>query len=117
MQCPRCLLPLLLLVFASNAQETNTTKITLAWDIPKEALGSNASVQVYSSTNIAAPLKTWAIITNVPATTNVLQIQVNPGRAFYAATFSNFWGVSDFSNVAGTPAPVRGDEISLGVSR
>ena len=113
----RLLLPLLLLAFTASAQETNTTKITLAWDVPKESLGSNASVQVYSSTNIAAPLKTWAIITNVPATTNVIQIQVIPGKAFYACTFSNFWGISDFSNVAGTPAPVRGDEISLGVSR
>jgi hypothetical protein len=111
------LIGLLLGACIASAQDTNTAKITLAWDVPKEALGTNASVQVYCSTNITAPLKTWAIITNVPATTNVLQIQVNPGRAFYTATFSNFWGVSDFSNVAGTPLPVRGDEISLGVSR
>lgn len=101
----------------AQAQDTNTTRITLAWDVPKEALGTNASVQIYRSTNVIAALRTWQMITNVPATTNMIQIDVIPGRAFYVATFSNFWGASDFSAVAATPPLLRGDEINLGVSR
>lgn len=113
----RHLLLSLLLLLCPQAGSSSTNLITLAWDVPKEALGTNASVQVYSSTNIVAPLKTWSIVTNIPATTNVIQIQVTPGKAFYAATFSNFWGISDFSNVAGTPPLISGDSLSLTVEK
>lgn len=107
----------LLLAVSSLAITAATNTITLTWDIPKDALDTNASVQVYSSTNILTPIKQWQVITNVQATTNLVQIQVTPGKAFYACTFSNFWGVSDFSNVAATPPLVNGDSITLGVEK
>lgn len=107
----------LLLAIVNLAVYAGTNTVSITWDIPKDSLGSNASVQVYTTTNILTPLNQWTMVTNVPAITNLVQISIVPGKAFYAATFSNFWGVSDFSNVTGTPPLVNGDDIQLGVER
>ena len=93
------------------------SKIGLAWDLKPDFVTSNATIRIYSSTNITVPLKQWTVLTNVPATTNLIYIPVVPGKAFYSATYSNFWGESDFSNVASTPPLFRSDEAGLRVEK
>ena len=72
------------------------------------------SYNLYASTNLAAPLATWQLVTNVPAystngtgvalqTTN-LWIQIIPGEVYFFATSSNWFWESGPSNITNTPA-------------
>ena len=117
MKCPAptLILALFFLLLSASSRADPPARIFLMWDLPTDALTTNASVQVYCSTNASAPLKSWPMITNTPATTNAIQLSVSPGQAFYSVTYSNLWGVSDFSQVASTPILLRADQISLGV--
>jgi hypothetical protein len=84
---------------------TGLTSVTLAWDSVPDA--TNYTYVIAHSTNAAAPLTNWTVIATVPAT-NQVTFQIVPGSHFFAAYSSNFWGTSDFSNVAWTP-PVPSD--------
>ncbi len=71
---------------------------TLYWDYPTNEV-ANVSFNVYFSTNISTPSTNWTVITNVPATTNVV-VPIAPGNNFWFVTATNEWGESIPSNTA-----------------
>jgi len=92
------------------AEQSNIRKTcTLEWDayLPTE---TNGVVKIYGSTNLALPLTNWIYIgeTSITNTTFVVS-NLTPFRQFFVARSSNWWGESDFSNVAPTPPIPRGD--------
>lgn len=83
------------LAFSAFAQPRSAA--TLSWDYPTNELAS-VRFNLYSSTNVALPVSTWPLLTNVSGT-NVV-VQINPGQCFYFCTASNEFGESIPSNVA-----------------
>lgn len=108
-------IPLLLLA-AGSSVPTGPTPITLAWNYPTNELSTNLTFRLYHSTNITVPLTNWTVITNIAGTNTSVSLPVLPGAHFFALTASNFWGESDFSNVASTPPAPRSD-VNLSISR
>ena len=112
---------------------TTPSPIKVAWNYPGAVVPD--SFNIYWSTNLASPLASWTLLTNVPCPiigTNVdaatgfpnytrqlstnATILVQPGQAFFFCTSSNLWGESIPSNAAGTP-PIPSGVNSLGVAR
>lgn len=88
--------------------------VTLGWDFPP-GLDTNCVVNIYGSTDASLPLTQWAWRTNVPYPQTNVSLPIFPSRQFFVATCSNYWGESDFSNVATTPGLPRSD-INLRVT-
>jgi len=89
---------------------TQPTSITLSWNYSQP--DTNTFIKLYRSTDISIPLTNWNVITMVSSTTNQVIIQILPGKAFYYATATNFWGESDPSSIDLTPAmPVKVDNL------
>ena len=76
--------------------------LTLVWDNPPD-LDTNCVINIYASTDASMPLAQWTWRTNVPYPQNSVTLPIFPGRQFFAVTTSNYWGESDFSNVATAP--------------
>ncbi len=72
--------------------------IRLLWDYPVDA---DTTFNIHYSTDLAVPMTSWLVLTNV-STTNV-DLDITPGKMFFYVTATNFWGESDPSNVAHTP--------------
>lgn len=112
---------LLFILFASATlcwADPLRTNVTLYWSVPVKDR-TNATFIIRGTTNATAPLATWPVVATVPGVTNQptatnVTITVEPLEFYYTCQHSNFWGVSDPSNVASTPAPPRSD-ISLGI--
>lgn len=102
-------LALLLLVGAVAFPQTPAIdgRVTLEWDYPAADL-PGMTFNVYHSTNAALPLASWPRLASVQGT-NRLPLTVTPGPNLFVMTASNFWGESDFSNVATTPGTPRSD--------
>ena len=92
--------------------------VVLAWDYPDNAtnvFGSQMwfdplmAFNLYVHTNVSTPLTNWMLLTNVPGIMRTAKIQIAPGSYFFALTASNWWGESDFSNVAPIAGPPRSD--------
>lgn len=91
--------------------------VVLAWDYPDVTNQIMPGVwfdplmqfNLYVHTNVATPLTNWMLLTNVPGVLRSAKIQIAPGSYFFALTASNWWGESDFSNVAPIAGPPRSD--------
>lgn len=90
--------------------------VTLEWDYPEAERSTNLTFYVFTSTNVAVPLTNWTALTNVVGTNLSVQLQIDPGQRYFVMTASNFWGQSDFSEVASTPSLPRRD-MKLKLSR
>ena len=91
------------------------TNVSLSWIPPtNQPPSTNYVIKIYSSTNVAIPLTSWPLLTTVSGTNTTVTLPITPPQRFYVATASNWWGESDFSNVAQTP-PVLSDEVTLSI--
>lgn len=96
------------LVFAGTPP--GPARVVFAWD----GQGGVDVFRLYSSTNLLVPLTNWTALTNVPGTNFSCAVPVQPGQRFFYLTASNFWGESDPSAVASTPAvPAAGTNLSI----
>ena len=86
--------------------------VTLAWDYPSAEVTNIAAFKVYQSEDVSRPLREWPLLTNVSGALQV-SFLLEPGRHFFFVTASNFWGESDPSNVASTPALPRSGVVSI----
>ncbi|HYG24462.1 MAG TPA: hypothetical protein VEH04_16915 [Verrucomicrobiae bacterium] len=93
-------------VLAEISLEPKT--VTLLWDPHPQA--AEVTIVVYHSTD----LLTWEKEVEVPGTQSSVSFEVVPGAHYYRATAKNFWGESDFSNVASTPSlPVATSNLQI----
>lgn len=99
----------------ANPAEPPSGKVTLAWDY--EVLDTNNTFRIYHTTNITTPKSNWVVIATVPGTNLTATVYVTPGVNFFAATVSNMWMESDFSNVASTPALPVARDVNITVRR
>ncbi|SRR5258705_9814621 len=95
---------LLLHPFSVYAQTAIDGRVTLEFDYPASEI-PGTTFKAYLSTNLLSP---WTHIATVVGT-NRIPLTVTPGVNFFVCTASNFWGESDFSTVASTPALPRSD--------
>ena len=108
---------LILLLFSTQLLAAPPSgNVTLLWDYPLAERTPDISFKLYHSTNITIPLTNWVCITNVASTATNINVKVTPGVNFFTLTASNFWGESDFSNVAATPAMPRSN-INITIKR
>lgn len=85
--------------------------ITLHWTYPPSEVTPDLSFRLYTASVLGGP---WTVLKTIPGTNTQTTISVIPAKAFYYLTASNFWGESDPSTVAGTPAPpVSGGTLSI----
>jgi hypothetical protein len=89
-------------------------RVTVEWDYPSNDVPT-MTFNVYHSTNISLPVANWPKLASVQGATRV-PLTVTPGPNYFVCTASNFWGESDFSNVASTPGTPRSD-INLKVRK
>jgi hypothetical protein len=90
---------MLLLCFSSLA-----ATVLLEWE-PSPSDQAVECYKVYQATNVDGP---FCHVGTVPApATNWIGIDLTPGVYFWYVTASNFWGESEASNKANTPAPPR----------
>lgn len=111
----RALLIFALCTGALAAPFTNQTQIALEWDLVAEQMTNGTVYLLFGTTNLSTPTTNWPSVGTVSGT-NRLYFTVTPGAYFYTARASNFWGVSDFSSAAWTPAPPR-DDVTLRVRK
>jgi hypothetical protein len=97
----------LLFAIVALAAQTGLEPVTLAWDYPAAELKGTA-FNIYHSQDPALPLNQWQKVASVQET-NLCRLSIVPGAHFFTATASNFWGESQFSNIASTPAVPRSD--------
>lgn len=90
-------------VLAVGPALTRTIELTIT--VAQADQSTNNTLHVQSSTNLAD----WLTITNVPATTNRIQLQVVPQQMFFRSFLSNAWTVSEFSEPSMLPAPLSGE--------
>lgn len=89
----------------------------LGWEYTN-TVSSDISFRIYSTTNLALPLTSWSLFTNIyltnltmktVGTTNSFSFffqQIPQQQYFAVRTYSAFYNLeSDFSNVTNTPAP------------
>lgn len=90
------------------------TNVPLTWTYPTNLLSTNLIFKVYSSTNVSVPVTNWPLTATVIGTNTNVVLPINAQQRFFVLTASNWWGESDFSNVAQTP-PVPSDEGTLSI--
>lgn len=105
-----------LLALPASGQGILRSNVTLFWDYPPT---TNISFFIKGSPDATAPVSGWAVKAAVMGTTNAatpttVTVDLAPQEYFFVCVASNFWGVSNPSNVASTPPPPRSD-VSLGV--
>lgn len=83
-----------------------TRTIELTFVLAPEDQSTNNTLHVQSSSNLVD----WLTLTNLPATTNrlQLQLQVVPQLQFYRSCLSNAWTVSEYSTPSMLPTPLTG---------
>jgi hypothetical protein len=69
--------------------------------------------KLYHSTDPAVPLAQWTPLTNIAGTNLSVTLNIEPGVHCFFLTASNWWGESDPSNVASTPAPPRSGNLTI----
>jgi hypothetical protein len=97
------------------ALPTGPMPVKLGWNYPTNQLSPDLVFKLYTSTNLTTPLTNWTWIgTTAGANTSMLAV-IQPGAQFFVLTASNFWGESDFSNVASTPPlPAATNNLTIG---
>ena len=113
------------LAHASPGQ--SKTNIMLAWSPPTNVnsvilITNGSTVEtftnvvdryfVYANGDPSINTTNWPVIVSVPGTVTNVVLAMTPQMRFYAVTASNYWGESDFSNVAWTP-PQPSDKVQL----
>lgn len=88
------------------------TTVVLFWDYPANELSTNLTFKIYSTTNAALAVSSWPVLTNKVGTNTTITLPIDAVQRYYVVTASNWWGESDFSNVAGTP-PLPRDQTNL----
>ncbi len=87
--------------------------VTLSWDYPAAERTPDLQFRLYHSTNSDLPLYKWTALTNTAGTNCSITLSLQPGRHFFYVTAVNWWGESDPSNIASTPAPPRSVFVSI----
>ena len=118
---------LLSAILAHAAPGQTKTNVTLYWSAPTNLVYSvtNGTEIVlltnvvdryfmYASSDPSINTTNWPVLISVPGTVTNVSLVMTPQMRFYAVTASNYWGESDFSNVAWTP-PRPSDEVQLWV--
>jgi hypothetical protein len=78
--------------------------VTLTWDYDPNAVTSDSVFKLYSSTNVALPFTNWTPVGTVSGTIRTITVSnIAAQQCWFAVTFSNWWGESLPSNIAGTP--------------
>jgi hypothetical protein len=123
----RCVLALLISAFcilhssfALAAPLTNsvTGHLRLAWSYDTNQLSTNLSFNIYGSTNLAQPVSSWPILTNVIGTNTSCDLWLTPAQYFFVGTASNFWGeTSVTSNLVVTPPAPQPINDSLKIQK
>lgn len=110
----------LLLISAFGGPGNIKTNVTLQADYPTNAVSTDLSFNLYSSTNAALPLSSWSVLTNVTYPgcmvngTNVqVTVPIQPGNMFFYMTASNWFGESNPSNVTNTSVVVTGNNLRI----
>lgn len=99
-----------LVAVASLAAPGNLrTNATVEWQYPETELSTNLTFKLYSTTNVAQPTAEWPLLTTVVGTNLQVTVPIDAAQRFFVLTASNWWGESDFSNVASTPVLPRSD--------
>jgi hypothetical protein len=107
----------IVLALPAIGQNLLRSNVTLYWDYPVST--TNVTFVIKGSPVITTPLSNWTVKgvvmgnPSAPSPTNIT-IALDPQEFFFVCQASNFWGLSNPSNVASTPPPPRSD-VSLGV--
>ena len=109
---PLLLLVLLTIVLPSPTRAADAT-ITLAWDYPTNELSMTLTFKLYHSETLTLPAAQWTVLTNIPGTSLQVTVPVTISQHYFYLTASNWWGESDPSNVASTPAPPRSGRLTI----
>ena len=95
------------------ADTPGSDTVTLVWDYPSAELNTNLTFKLYHSINPTLPLAQWTPFTNIAGTNLSVALSIDVGVHFFFLTASNWWGESDPSNVASTPAPPRSGVLMI----
>lgn len=91
------------------------TNAVLVWSYPTNELSTNLTFIIYSSTNLSTPLTNWPVLKVVAGTNLQTSFPISQQQRWFVMTSSNWWGASDFSEVAATPPLPRSDvKLELG---
>lgn len=90
--------------------------VVLSWNYPTNELATNLVFKIYGTNLLNSSFSNWPVLTNATGTNLSIPIRIVPGPFFFVMTASNFWGESDFSAVASTPALPRSD-VNLRITR
>ena len=102
------LLPILLLASATAlalVMPQGPQQVTLGWDPYPTNEVTGATIRVYYSADLDAPISSWTMLTNVPATDTSVVLTVSPGRRFFYCTAANSSGESVPSGTAPAREP------------
>jgi hypothetical protein len=95
-----------------------TGHLRLAWSYDTNQLSTNLAFIIYGSTNLAQPVSSWPILTNVPGTNTSCDLWLTPAQYFFVGTASNFWGeTSVTSNLVVTPPAPQPINDSLKIQK
>jgi hypothetical protein len=78
------------------------TNITFSWTFPTQHLSTNVLFKFYSSTNLTLPVTNWPLYATKIGTNTTVTLPIDAQQRWFVLTASNWWGETDFSNVAGT---------------
>lgn len=104
----RQLMLVAILLFGMAASQAATSnRLFLTWDASPD-YETNTAFQIFTSTNIVAPVSSWPLLTNIPFTdfTNAAKpgefgrVEIQAAAFdfnYYVVTASNVTGISDFS--------------------
>lgn len=95
---------------------TLRTTVTLEWDqYPTNLIGPGLVLKIYTHTNATAPLSTWPLMAIVSPTNTTVTLTINAQQRYFVMTSSNWWGESNFGNVAQTVAlPLNDRNLRIG---
>lgn len=106
---------LLACLLALNAQGQLRTNVTLVWDYPVSET-TNIWFFVRGTNAISSWSSNWPVIAVVAGAENfstptTVTFPLAPQKYFFVCQASNYWGLSDPSNVAAVPSPPRSDVL------
>jgi len=75
--------------------------LKLTWDYPEEEKADIDVWKLYHTSSLEEPIA-WSLYGTYPVdlTTNLITVDIQPGREFFYLTASNYWGESMPSNTA-----------------
>lgn len=95
-----------------------TGHVRLVWEYDTNALATNLSFYIYGSTNLAAPVSSWPVLTNIIGTNLACDLWLAPAQYFFVGTASNFWGETSItSNLCSVPPPPQPINDSLKIQK